>query len=214
MLFQQFYNVFGRNCVSDPAGFFQHAFLTFFDKDFIDKGFSIPYELISEATGSSKVVSIPEMNDSILDRNSTTYDYDNYILAMVEDGQSSDNSLATDNHVKTDYRLSLPSSSQIHTYRINLNPTISDQRKKLLARIITIVAMFLLVVCILLVTLTLRLAHKIDELVRSQQIMPKSNTFVLISTTTAGTVTNNSIHRRRTSSSFSLSSFSTISLSF
>jgi hypothetical protein len=30
------------------------------DKDFIDKGFSIPYELISEATGSSKVVSIPD----------------------------------------------------------------------------------------------------------------------------------------------------------
>ncbi|CAF2886615.1 unnamed protein product [Rotaria sp. Silwood2] len=147
-----------------------------------------------------------ERRDSTLDRNSTAYDYDNYILSMVEDGQSTENSSATDDNVKTDYRLSLPSSSQIHTYRLNLNSTISESRKKFLSRIITIVAIFLLVVCILLVTLTLRLAHKIDELVRLKQLMPKPNTFLLISTTTttttAATTTNNSIHRRRTLSSF------------
>ncbi|CAF1284511.1 unnamed protein product [Rotaria sp. Silwood1] len=150
-----------------------------------------------------------EGRDSTLERNSTGYDYDNYILSMVEDGQSTENSSATDDNVKTDYRLSLPSSSQIHTYRLNINSTISESRKKFLSRIITIVAIFLLVVCILLVTLTLRLAHKIDELVRLKQLMPKPNTFLLISTTTTTTTlatttttANNSIHRRRTLSSF------------
>ncbi|CAF0934132.1 unnamed protein product [Rotaria sordida] len=149
-----------------------------------------------------------ERRDTTIEQNSTTYDYDNYILSMVEDGQSTENSSATDDNVKTDYRLSLPSSSQIHTYRLNINSTISESRKKFLSRIITIVAIFLLVVCILLVTLTLRLAHKIDELVRLKQLMPKPNTFLLISTTTRTTITtavtstNNSTHRRRTLSSF------------
>ncbi|CAF2155478.1 unnamed protein product [Rotaria magnacalcarata] len=149
-----------------------------------------------------------ERPDSTIDRNSTTYDYDNYILSMVEDGQSTENSSATDDNAKTDYRLSLPSSSQIHTYRLNINSTISESRKKFLSRIITIVAIFLLVVCILLVTLTLRLAHKIDELVRLKQLMPKPNTFLIISTTTTTTTlattitTNNPIHRRRLMSSF------------
>ena len=137
---------------------------------------------------------------------STTYDYDNYILSMVEDGQSSENSSATDENVKTDYRLSLPSSSQVQTCRLNLNSNISERRKKFLSRIITIVAIFLLVVCILLVTLTLRLAHKIDELVRLKQLMPKPNTFLIVSsstttTTTAATTTNYLLHRRRTQSS-------------
>ncbi|CAF4692741.1 unnamed protein product, partial [Rotaria magnacalcarata] len=60
----------------------------------------------------------------------------------------------------------------------------------------------------LLVTLTLRLAHKIDELVRLKQLMPKPNTFLIISTTTTTTTlattitTNNPIHRRRLMSSF------------
>ncbi|CAF1147942.1 unnamed protein product [Rotaria sordida] len=149
-----------------------------------------------------------ERRDTTIEQNSTTYDYDNYILSMVEDGQSTENSSATDDNVKTDYRLSLPSSSQIHTYRLNINSTLSESRKKFLSRIITIVAIFLLVVCILLVTLTLRLAHKIDELVRLKQLMPKPNTFLLISTTTRTTITtavtstNNSTHRRRTLSSF------------
>ena len=124
-----------------------------------------------------------DQSDSINDRNSTTFDYDNYILSMVEDGQSTENSSASEENIKTDYRLSLPSSSQIHSYRLNVNSTISERRKKFLTRIITIVAIFLLVVCILLVTLTLRLAHKIDELVRSKQLMPKPNTFLLLSTT-------------------------------
>ena len=151
-----------------------------------------------------------ERRDSVGEHNSTTFDYDNYILSMVEDGQSTENSSATDDNAKTDYRLSLPSSSQIQTYRLNINSTISERRKKFVSRIITIVAIFLLVVCILLVTLTLRLAHKIDELVRLKQLMPKPNTFLLISTTTTSTTTtaivattnnNNVIHRRRTPSS-------------
>jgi preprotein translocase subunit SecG len=127
---------------------------------------------------------------------------------MVEDGQSTENSSATDDNVKTDYRLSLPSSSQIHTCRLNMNSNISERRKKFLSRIITIVAIFLLVVCILLVTLTLRLAHKIDELVRLKQLMPKPNTFLLVSssttttTTTTTATTDNFTHRRRTQSSF------------
>lgn len=137
------------------------------------------------------------------DNNSTSFDYDNYILSMVEDGPSSDNSSASDDNVKTDYRLSLPSSSQIHTYRLNINSNISERRKKFLSRIITIVAIFLLVVCILLVTLTLRLAHKIDELVRSKQLMPKPNTFLVpTSTTTSTTTTTTNISKRRTSLSF------------
>lgn len=153
-----------------------------------------------------------ERHDSVVDHNSTTFDYDNYILSMVEDGQSSENSSATDDNAKTDYRLSLPSSSQIQTYRLNINSTISERRKKFVSRIITVVAIFLLVVCILLVTLTLRLAHKIDELVRLKQLMPKPNTFLLISTTTtttattatttAAATTTNLIHRRRTPTSF------------
>lgn len=148
-----------------------------------------------------------ERPDAINENNSTTFDYDNYILSMAEDGQSTENSSATDENAKTDYRLSLPSSSQIHTYRLNVNTNISERRKKFVSRIITIVAIFLLVVCILLVTLTLRLAHKIDELVRLKQLMPKPNTFLLISSTTTPssssmTTTNNPIHRRRTQSSF------------
>jgi len=137
--------------------------------------------------------------------NSTTFDYDNYILSMVENRQLTENSSASDDNCKTDYRLSLPSSSQIQTYHLNINTNISERRKKFLSRIITIVAIFLLVVCILLVTLTLRLAHKIDELVRLKQLMPKPNTFLLISssttTTTPPPTTNNFIHRRRTQSS-------------
>jgi hypothetical protein len=152
--------------------------------------------------------------DSIIDRSSTTFDYDNYILSMVEDGQSTDNSSASEDNAKTDYRLSLPSSSQNHTYRLNINSTISERRKKCLSRIITIVAIFLLVVCILLVTLTLRLAHKIDELVRLKQLMPKPNTFLLLSTTTSTTTTTaaatatttNLFNRRRTPALFSLPS--------
>lgn len=152
-----------------------------------------------------------ERRDSTVDCNSTTFDYDNYILSMVGDGQSTENSSATEDNVKTDYRLSLPSSSHVHTYRLNINSTISERKKKFLSRIITIVAIFLLVVCILLVTLTLRLAHKIDELVRLKQLMPKPNTFLLISTTTSpSTVTTTTtpstsdtlVHRRRASSSF------------
>jgi len=146
-----------------------------------------------------------ERPDSVNENNSTPFDYDNYILSMVEDGQSTENSSATDDNVKTDYRLSLPSSSQNQTYRLNINSNISERRKKFVSRIITIVAIFLLVVCILLVTLTLRLAHKIDELVRLKQLMPKPNTFLLISssttTTTPPPTTNNFIHRRRTQSS-------------
>jgi preprotein translocase subunit SecG len=148
-----------------------------------------------------------ERPDLINENNSTTFDYDNYILSMVEDGQLTENSSASDDNVKTDYRLSLPSSSQIQTYHLNINTNISERRKKFLSRIITIVAIFLLVVCILLVTLTLRLAHKIDELVRRKQLMPKPNTFLLISSTTTTppptttTATNNFIHRRRTQSS-------------
>jgi len=150
-----------------------------------------------------------ERPDLLYENYSTTFDYDNYILSMVEDAQSTENSSATDDNAKTDYRLSLPSSSQIQTYRLNLNSNISERRKKFLSRIITIVAIFLLVVCILLVTLTLRLAHKIDELVRLKQLMPKPNTFLLISSTTTTTTTsttsttmNNLIQRRRTQSSF------------
>jgi preprotein translocase subunit SecG len=148
-----------------------------------------------------------ERPDLINENNSTTFDYDNYILSMVEDGQLTENSSASDDNVKTDYRLSLPSSSQIQTYHLNINSNISERRKKFVSRIITIVAIFLLVVCILLVTLTLRLAHKIDELVRRKQLMPKPNTFLLISSTTTTppptttTATNNFIHRRRTQSS-------------
>jgi len=146
-----------------------------------------------------------ERSDLVNENNSTAFDYDNYILSMVEDGQSTENSSATDDNVKTDYRLSLPSSSQNQTYRLNINSNISERRKKFVSRIITIVAIFLLVVCILLVTLTLRLAHKIDELVRLKQLMPKPNTFLLISssttTTTPPPTTNNFIHRRRTQSS-------------
>lgn len=148
-----------------------------------------------------------QRSDHPSENNSTSYDYDNYILSMVEDGPSSDNSSITDeDNVKTDYRLSLPSSSQIHTYRLNINSTISERRKKFLSRIITIVAIFLLVVCILLVTLTLRLAHKIDELVRSKQLMPKPNTFILASTSTTTStttmMTTTNISKRRTSFSF------------
>ncbi len=149
-----------------------------------------------------------ERGESIAENNSATNDYDNYILSMVEDGQSTDNSTATEENAKTDYRLSLPSSSQMQTYRLNINSSISERRKKFLSRIITIVAIFLLVVCILLVTLTLRLAHKIDELVRLKQLMPKPNTFLLVSSTpttpmfTATTTTNTFIQRRRTQSSF------------
>lgn len=150
-----------------------------------------------------------QRSDHHSENNSTSYDYDNYILSMAEDRPSSDNSSAADeDNVKTDYRLSLPSSSQIHTYRLNINSTISERRKKFLSRIITVVAVFLLVVCILLVTLTLRLAHKIDELVRSKQLMPKPNTFILGSssttttTTTSPTTTMTSIFKRRTSFSF------------
>lgn len=127
--------------------------------------------------------------------NSTAFDYDNYVVSMVEDGQSTENSSGTEDNIKTDYRLSLPSSSHIHTYRLNFNSTLSERRKKFITRIITIVAIFLLVVCILLVTLTLRLAHKIDELVRLKQLMPKPNTFLLLSTTT--TTTTNSSQRQR-----------------
>ena len=145
-------------------------------------------------------------------QSAATFDYDNYIVSMVEDGQSTENSSGSDENAKTDYRLSLPSSSHIHTYRLNLNSSISERRKKFITRIITIVAIFLLVVCILLVTLTLRLAHKIDELVRLKQLMPKPNTFLLVSTTTTTTTTlpprssttmNNFIQRRRTQPSFS-----------
>jgi preprotein translocase subunit SecG len=149
-----------------------------------------------------------ERLDSLVDHSSTTFDYDNYMLSMVKDGQSTENSSAAEDNVKTDYRLSLPSSSQMNTYRLNINSTISESRKKFLSRIITVVAIFLLVVCILLVTLTLRLAHKIDELVRLKQLMPKPNTFLLISTSTTETTTstttptNNLANRRRTPSSF------------
>ena len=168
---------------------------------------------------------------SIIDRSSITFDYDNYVLSMLEERQSTDHSSASEDHVKTDYRLSLPSSSQIHSYHLNhANPAISERRKKFLSRIITIVAVFLLVVCILLVTLTLRLAHKIDELVRLKQLMPKPNTFLLfstattttattttniqsslaspssLSTTTAAAAMNHLLYRRRTPSSF-LTSF-------
>jgi hypothetical protein len=146
---------------------------------------------------------------SSVENHSTTFDYDNYILSMVEDGQTTENSSGTDDNVKTDYRLSLPSSSHIQTYRLNINSNISERRKKFVSRIITIVAIFLLVVCILLVILTLRLAHKIDELVRLKQLMPKPNTFLLMSSSTTTTTTtssssittNNFIHRRRTQSS-------------
>ena len=123
---------------------------------------------------------------------------------MVGDGQSTENSSTTEDNVKTDYRLSLPSSSQLHTYRLNINSTISERKKKFLSRIITIVAVFLLVVCILLVTLTLRLAHKIDELVRVKQLMPKPNALLVISTSTTTTPPTTSladllVHRRQTS---------------
>jgi preprotein translocase subunit SecG len=147
-----------------------------------------------------------EKPDSTNEHNSTAFDYDNYMLSVVEDGQSTENSSATDDNVKTDYRLSLPSSSHVQTYRLNINSNLSERRKKFLSRIITIVAIFLLVVCVLLVTLTLRLAHKIDELVRLKQLMPKPNTFLLISSTTTAsppppTTMSNLIHRRRTQSS-------------
>lgn len=156
-----------------------------------------------------------ERSNTLADNNSTAFDYDNYIVSMVEDGQSTENSSGTEENIKTDYRLSLPSSSHIQTYRLNLNSTLSERRKKFITRIITVVAIFLLVVCILLVTLTLRLAHKIDELVRLKQLMPKPNTFLLLSTTTTTTTTttantllspsttnNNSLHRRRPQTSF------------
>jgi len=142
-----------------------------------------------------------ERLDSLVDHSSTTFDYDNYMIPVVKDGESIQNSSATEDNVKTDYRLSLPSSSQINTYRLNINPTISESRKKFLTRIITVAAIFILVVCVLLVTLTLRLAYKIDELVRLKQLMPKPNTFLLISTTTRGLTTNNHVHRGRTLSS-------------
>lgn len=116
-------------------------------------------------------------------RNSTSFDYDNFLVSMFDDGHSTDRSSNSERNAKTDYRLSLPSSSQLQSYRLNFNSNLSERRKKFLSRIITVVAIFLLVVSILLVTLTLRLAHKIDELVRLKQLMPKPNTFILISTT-------------------------------
>jgi hypothetical protein len=47
-----------------------------------------------------------EYNDSIVDRNSTTFDYDNYMPSMAEDGQSTENSSAIEDNVKIDYHLS------------------------------------------------------------------------------------------------------------
>jgi hypothetical protein len=142
-----------------------------------------------------------ERRDSIVDHSSTAFDYDNYMLSMMKDGKSIQHSLATEDNVQTDYRLSLPSSSQMNTYRLNINSTLSESRKKFLSRIITVAAIFIVVVCVLLVTLTLRLAYKIDELVRLKQLMPKPNTFLLISTTTRGLTTNNHVDRGRTLSS-------------
>lgn len=142
----------------------------------------------------------------MIERNSVHLDEEN---PMFVDGQSTEKSSSTNENVKTDYRLSLPSSSQIHSYRFQINSNLSERRKKFLSRIITIVAIFLLVVCILLVTLTLRLAHKIDELVRLKQLMPKPNTFLLLtttsspstSTTTMTSPTNFSLTKRRIFSS-------------
>ena len=51
-------------------------------------------------------------SDSTIEHNSTIFVYDNHILSMVENRQSTDYSFATDNTVKIDYRLSLSSSSQ------------------------------------------------------------------------------------------------------
>jgi hypothetical protein len=69
-----------------------------------------------------------ECRDSIVDRNSTTFDYDNYILSMAEDGQSTKNSSTIEDNVKTEYHLSLPLSSQINTYRLNINSTIRESK--------------------------------------------------------------------------------------
>lgn len=134
-----------------------------------------------------------ERGNSIVKVNSILLNEKHEFISMIDDEQSTDeNSSLTDENVKTDYRLSLPSSSQIHSYRYQINSSISERRKKFLSRIITIVALFLLIVCIFLVTLTLRLAHKIDELVRLKQLMPKPNTFFLLSTTTTSTTTTTS----------------------
>jgi len=131
----------------------------------------------------------------MIERHSVVLDEEN---PMFDDGQSTEKSSSTNENVKTDYRLSLPSSSQIHSYRFQINSNLSERRKKFLSRIITIVAIFLLVVCILLVTLTLRLAHKIDELVRLKQLMPKPNTFLLLTTTSSSSTSTS------TSANFSL----------
>lgn len=146
---------------------------------------------------------------SVIERSSSKFAYSISLLSMGDDGRevigsTSENSSLSEENGKTDYRLSLPSSSQLQSCRLNLNSSISERRKKCLTRIITIVAIFLLVVCILLVTLTLRLAHKIDELVRSKQLMPRPNTFLLVSsttTTTTPTTTNPPFRRRTTTSS-------------
>lgn len=146
---------------------------------------------------------------SVIEKSSSKFAYSISLLSMGDDGRevigsTSENSSLSEENGKTDYRLSLPSSSQLQSCRLNLNSSISERRKKCLTRIITIVAIFLLVVCILLVTLTLRLAHKIDELVRSKQLMPRPNTFLLVSsttTTTTPTTTNPPFRRRTTTSS-------------
>jgi hypothetical protein len=70
-----------------------------------------------------------ECRDSIVDRNSTTFDYDNYILSIAKDGQSTENSSAIEDNV-TEYHLSLPLSSQINAYRLNINSTIRESKIK------------------------------------------------------------------------------------
>ncbi len=41
--------------------------------------------------------------DSIVDRNSTTFAYYDYILSIAEDGQSTKNSSTIEDNVKTEY---------------------------------------------------------------------------------------------------------------
>jgi hypothetical protein len=49
---------------------------------------------------------------------------------MIEDEQPTGNSLVTNDNVKTEYSLSLLSSTHIQTYRLNINLIINKRRQQ------------------------------------------------------------------------------------
>ncbi|CAF1409492.1 unnamed protein product [Didymodactylos carnosus] len=142
-------------------------------------------------------------------RRKTTFDYDNYVLSIDYDGQSATSSTSSITpSLKTDCRLSLtstlPNQTTRNYFHSDTSSIKSERKKKIISRIVTIVTIFIFIVCITLVALTLRLAHKIDELVRLKHLMPKPvqqyriDDFILLRTPITTTTTTKYSRRKKT----------------